>query len=120
MGVILWDKSQKGKRKAKNVVVSSGKKGNIVASVLAVQEKKISKCPLVPTQSVGTRGPRALTIFDPDHSAYEDRWITLGISTTGRLLIVCHTFHATNKGLVFIRIFSSRKVTRKERYLYGR
>ena len=23
--------------------------------------------------------PRALTIFDSDHSEYEDRWITMGI-----------------------------------------
>ena len=38
------------------------------------------------------RDPKALTIFDPDHSELEDRWITMGISKTEKLLIVCHTF----------------------------
>ena len=66
------------------------------------------------------RDPRALTIFDPDHSEYEERWITMGISKTGRLLIVCHAFQELNKDLVSIRIFSSRKATRKESDLYGR
>jgi uncharacterized DUF497 family protein len=36
--------------------------------------------------------PMALTIFDPDHSDGEDRWITMGISNIGRLLILAHTF----------------------------
>jgi len=66
------------------------------------------------------RDPRALTIFDPDHSEFEDRWITMGISKTGRLLIVCHTFQEENKDSVSIRIFSSRKATRKESNLYVR
>ena len=64
------------------------------------------------------RDPRALTIFDPDHSDHEDRWITMGISKTGRLLIVCHTFQELNNDSVSIRIFSSRKATKKESSLY--
>ena len=65
------------------------------------------------------RDPKALTIFDSDHSEHEDRWITMGISKTGRLLIVCHTFQEENKETVSIRIFSSRKPTIKESNLYG-
>jgi hypothetical protein len=38
------------------------------------------------------RDPRAMNMYDPDHSESEDRWITLGISSSGRLLVVCHTF----------------------------
>lgn len=34
----------------------------------------------------------AVSIFDHDHSETEERWITLGISKKGRLLIVIHTF----------------------------
>ena len=64
--------------------------------------------------------PRALTIFDHAHSEHEDRWITMGISKTGRLLIVCHTYHELNDDAVSIRIFSSRKATRKESSLYGK
>ena len=65
------------------------------------------------------RDPRALTIFDPNHSKLEDRWTTMGISKTGKLLVVCHTFHEENKEAVSIRVFSSRKATRKESKLYG-
>ena len=35
--------------------------------------------------------PYALTIFDPDHSSAEDRYITIGLSGRSRLLIVWHT-----------------------------
>ena len=65
------------------------------------------------------RDPGAVTIFDPDHSEDEDRWITMGISKRGRLLVVCHTFQEEDKGIVSIRIFSSRKATRKESKMYG-
>lgn len=63
--------------------------------------------------------PRALTIYDPDHSITEDRWITLGISGSGRLLVVCHTFRDENKESASIRIFSSRKATKKEMKQYN-
>src|SRR5262245_15113850 len=35
--------------------------------------------------------PFSLTREDPDHSFDEDRFITLGLSDFGRLLVVCHT-----------------------------
>ena len=65
------------------------------------------------------RDPHALTIFDSEHSGIEERWITMGISKTGKLLIVCHTFLEEDRETVSIRIFSSRKSTGKERQLYG-
>ena len=43
------------------------------------------------------KDPKALSIFDPDHSRTEDRWITMGISEKGRLLVVSHTFLEENK-----------------------
>ncbi|MBU0699655.1 MAG: BrnT family toxin, partial [Proteobacteria bacterium] len=54
------------------------------------------------------RDSKALSIFDPDHSESEDRWITLGISEKGRLLIVIHTFREESEHDVTIRIISSR------------
>ena len=57
---------------------------------------------------------KALSIFDPDHSAEEDRWLTLGISEKGRLLVVSHTFREEGSDSVRIRIISSRKATKKE------
>jgi uncharacterized DUF497 family protein len=65
------------------------------------------------------RDSKALSIFDPDHSETEDRWITMGISEKGRLLIVNHTFREESGEEVTIRIISSRKATKKETNNYG-
>jgi uncharacterized DUF497 family protein len=54
--------------------------------------------------------PLAITIYDPDHSQDEDRYITIGTSTPGRLLMVAHT----NRG-DRIRIINARGLTRTER-----
>lgn len=60
------------------------------------------------------RDPRALSIYDDEHSAAEDRWITLGISTSGIPLVVHHTFEAIDDATVRIRIFSCRRPTKNE------
>jgi len=60
------------------------------------------------------RDPQALSLYDEEHSKTEDRWITLGISATGGLLVVHHTFEAISKEHVRIRIFSTKKAARKE------
>ena len=65
------------------------------------------------------KDPKALTLFDEQHSEYEERWITLGLSFSGRLLVVCHTFKEINKKEAIIRIFSSRKATKREVNEYG-
>ena len=65
------------------------------------------------------RDSKALSIFDPDHSETEKRWITLGISVKGRLLIVNHTFREEKREEITVRIFSSRKATKKETKTYG-
>jgi len=53
------------------------------------------------------RDSRAATMYDPDHSRTEDRWITLGISNVGRLLVVYHTFHDESGEAAAIRICSA-------------
>ena len=53
------------------------------------------------------------TISDPDHSLGEHRFVTLGVSSAGRLLVVCHTEEA---GL--LRIISARRATRHEKDRY--
>lgn len=55
----------------------------------------------------------ALSGPDPDHSMGEPRYITFGISSLGRLLVVFHTYRPG-----VIRIISARRVTRAERKLY--
>jgi hypothetical protein len=60
------------------------------------------------------RDPHSLTIFDDTHSEAEERWVPLGISSSGRLLVVHHTFLAEAGNRAKIRIISSRKATRNE------
>jgi hypothetical protein len=59
------------------------------------------------------RDPLGITIFDPDHSQDEDRYITIGISDRGRALMVAHTDRGYR-----IRIISARELTRAEREQY--
>ena len=65
------------------------------------------------------RDSKALSIFDPDHGESEDRWLTMGISEKGRLLIVIHTFREESEEAVTIRIISTRKTTKQETKTYG-
>lgn len=62
--------------------------------------------------------PRALSIYDQEHSDEEDRWITLGLAATGQMLVVHHTFEETDKDTVRLRIFSCRKATKRENQQY--
>lgn len=64
--------------------------------------------------------PRALTIFDDEHSDSEERWITLGISKTGILIVAHHTFDEATENQIRIRIFSARKASQKEHQQYRR
>ena len=57
---------------------------------------------------------RNISIYDNEHSREEERWITIGLSETGKLLVVCHTFKAIDKKRTNIRIFSTRKATKQE------
>ena len=58
--------------------------------------------------------PNQISIFDEQHSEDEDRWITLGMDELGSLLVVIHTFRATDADAGGIRIISARKATRNE------
>jgi len=66
------------------------------------------------------RDPGALSLYDAEHSAEEDRWITLGLSAGGGLVVVHHTFEELDAGGVRIRIFSARKATKREVAQYGK
>ncbi len=65
------------------------------------------------------RDPKALTIFDPDHSETEERWLTIGISKNSKLLVVSHAFQKADQKTATIRIISSRKATKTESKQYG-
>ena len=55
----------------------------------------------------------AITYPDPDHSLEEERFLTIGESIRGRLLIVSHTDRDE-----VVRIISARQLVRRERVLY--
>jgi len=57
--------------------------------------------------------PMALTGSDPDHSVYEERYVTFGISEKGRLEVVSHTEKGES-----IRIISARKASKGEQEIY--
>jgi uncharacterized protein len=59
----------------------------------------------------------AILYDDPDHSADEDRFLLLGLSSALRVLVVVHCVRARGE---IIRIISARKATGPEREAYRR
>lgn len=59
--------------------------------------------------------PLSITIADPEHSTDADRYIDIGLSAKGQVLVVVYTERGSN-----IRIISCRKATRSERRTYER
>ncbi len=57
----------------------------------------------------------AVQFFDDEHSQDEERFIMLGMSSTARMLVVCHCERAEGE---VIRIISARKATRGEAAFY--
>lgn len=58
--------------------------------------------------------PLSFTRFDPDHSADEDRFLLLGATQSGRLVVVAHTDRGES-----IRIISARLASTRERRAYA-
>jgi uncharacterized DUF497 family protein len=57
--------------------------------------------------------PLAQTGHDPDHSLSEPRYVTFGVSSSGRMLAVAHTERGDT-----VRIISARRATKAERRDY--
>ncbi|HEX8068577.1 MAG TPA: BrnT family toxin [Pyrinomonadaceae bacterium] len=57
--------------------------------------------------------PLYVDFYDPDHSFAEQRYIIIGASQTGRLLVVSYTEREA-----VVRLISARAVTRGERETY--
>jgi hypothetical protein len=57
--------------------------------------------------------PLSSTIPDPDHSEAEERYLLVGLSRRGRLLVVAHTERSDR-----IRIISARLASKRERKSY--
>ena len=57
--------------------------------------------------------PNAVTIYDVSHSTDEERFVTIGVSSKGPLVVTCHTDRGDR-----IRLISARKASAKERRQY--
>lgn len=57
--------------------------------------------------------PMFITFLDEEHSIDEERYITIGLSIKGRLLLVAHAERNDR-----IRIISARKATKNEEKFY--
>ena len=57
--------------------------------------------------------PFSTTFSDQDHSENEPRFLTIGQSIRGRILVVAHTEESDT-----IRIISARRATRREQNFY--
>lgn len=55
----------------------------------------------------------SITFQDPDHSIEEFRFLTIGLGSTGRILMLAHTDRAEA-----VRLISARPATRSERRFY--
>ena len=56
---------------------------------------------------------------DLEHARLERRWKRLGLSTTGRVLLVIYTLRRLKNGIETIRIISARQASRRERQAYA-
>ena len=59
----------------------------------------------------------ALSMFDPDNSEDEDRFVLLGQSRKDYILVVIHTYRNRDNEKI-VRIISARKATKKEKLTY--
>jgi uncharacterized protein len=59
------------------------------------------------------RDPLSTTIADPDHSAAEDRFVLIGRTVAGRLVVVVHVDRRDH-----VRIISARLADKGERQAY--
>jgi uncharacterized DUF497 family protein len=57
--------------------------------------------------------PLSITVLDPDHSEGEERFLLIGQSKGGRLLVIAHTEDGNE-----IRLINARAATRRERQKY--
>lgn len=62
--------------------------------------------------------PLAMTFYDAQHSDDEERWVSVGRSAGGALLLVIHTFFATGPSNALVRIISARPAAKRERQQY--
>ncbi len=64
------------------------------------------------------RDPLMISILDEEHSETEERWITMGQSENGKVLLVVHTYLEVSANAANVRIISARPATKREQGQY--
>ena len=62
--------------------------------------------------------PLASSVRDADHGEYEERWVTVGRTAGGMLIVVVHTYHEVGVDAANVRIISARPAGKRERRQY--
>ena len=62
--------------------------------------------------------PLLITFFDESHSRVEERYISIGMAASNRILLVVHTEIEKTEEFLLIRMISCRKPTALERRTY--
>lgn len=62
--------------------------------------------------------PLAITLYDEEHSDFEERWVSMGLAENGQALVVVHTFVQIDAQHVEVRLISARKADKQERQDY--
>lgn len=60
------------------------------------------------------RDPRLLTVADLEHSEDEERWISIGIASTGAILAVAYIWSQSDIETITARIITARNATKAE------
>jgi uncharacterized DUF497 family protein len=58
--------------------------------------------------------PFAVSIFDEEHSEAEERWVSIGRDSHGRIMVLVHTFSEASAREWKVRIIPARKATKLE------
>lgn len=63
--------------------------------------------------------PLHISVLDVRFDHFEERWISIGMTTKSKLIVVGHLYSITReKGKETIRIITAREATRKEQEQY--
>ncbi|MBI4847554.1 MAG: BrnT family toxin [Nitrospirae bacterium] len=62
--------------------------------------------------------PLCVSFLDKRFDYFEERYISIGHSKSGKLLIVAHLYYPGDQGDEITRMISARKTTKKERKEY--
>lgn len=62
--------------------------------------------------------PLHISVLDKRFDYYDERWITIGATKDGRIIVIGHLYYITENSEEHIRIITARKAAKKEREQY--